>query len=250
MDFDKVFVMEETKYFAISKKMYRVNKRIFDIGCSLFLLICLLPILLIVAVLIKIDSKGPAIFKQVRSGKGDKPFTLYKFRSCAVDNDINDKTKGDNITKVGKILRKTSLDELPQLINIIKGEMSFIGPRPWILDYSENFTKEQKRRLEVRPGITGLAQCSGRNILDINDKIKCDLEYVDNLSIKMDIKIIFMTIKSVFTSEGVSAENKLTVHNELYTLRENKLREEIDIVLEKEKTKVYNVKEEKNKIGV
>ena len=202
-------------------------KRIFDFIGALVLLVLLWPIFLIVAICIKLDSNGPAIFKQKRSGMKDKAFTLYKFRSCSVNNKINDRTKGDNITKVGRVIRKLSLDELPQLINIIKGDMSFIGPRPWVTEYSENFTKKQKGRLNVLPGITGLAQISGRNNISINDKINCDLIYVDKISLKMDIKIVFKTIKSVFKSEGVAADNKLTIHNELDTLKKNKLREEV-----------------------
>jgi len=192
-------------------------KRIFDCLFALILLIPLLPIMLLIAIAIKLDSKGPAIFKQVRSGKDNKEFMLYKFRSMTANNDFYDKSKEDQLTKVGAFIRKTSLDELPQLFNILKGEMSFIGPRPWVVDYAKHFTKHQMRRLEVLPGITGLAQSSGRNNLNILDRIEIDIKYVDNMDIFMDIKIIFKTIKSILKREGFS-NSKSAIHEELKLL--------------------------------
>ena len=198
--------------------MYKkFGKRLIDIILSLLLLIILSPILLMVALSIKLESKGPAIFKQTRSGKNNENFTLYKFRSMAANNDIYDKTSEDRITKVGNFIRKTSLDELPQLFNIIKGEMSFIGPRPWIVEYAKNFTDEQMRRLEVLPGITGLAQCSGRNNLNIIERINIDINYVDNISLKQDIMIVFKTIKSILKKEGFS-NSKSGIHDEIKML--------------------------------
>ena len=199
--------------------MYRLFfKRFFDCLFAVLLLILLAPIMLLVALAIKLDSKGPAIFKQIRSGKNNKEFMLYKFRSMTCNNDIYDKSKEDQLTKVGKFIRKTSLDELPQLFNILKGEMSFIGPRPWIVDYAKYFTEEQMRRLEVLPGITGLAQSSGRNAISILDRINLDIQYVDNMSLFLDIKIIFKTIIGIIKKEGFSS-TKSAIHDELKLLQ-------------------------------
>lgn len=200
--------------------MYRKYfKRVLDVLFALLLLIVLSPVMLIVAIAIKLNSKGPAIFKQKRSGKNNKTFMLYKFRSMTCNNDFYDKTKEDQITKVGAFIRKTSLDELPQIFNIIKGEMSFIGPRPWVTDYADNFTKHQMRRLEVLPGITGLAQSSGRNNLNIIERINLDVEYVDNMSLIMDIKIVYKTIIGILKREGFS-NTKSAIHEELRLLKE------------------------------
>lgn len=199
--------------------MYRkFFKRLIDVVMALLLTTILSPILVIVSILIKIDSKGPVLFKQERSGKDNKKFMLYKFRSMTCNNDFYDTSIEDQVTRVGKILRKTSLDELPQMLNIIKGDMSFIGPRPWVVDYAKYFTKRQMRRLEVLPGITGLAQCSGRNNLNIIDRINIDVNYVDNVSFKMDIMIVFKTIKCILRREGFS-NSKSAIHEELRTLK-------------------------------
>lgn len=199
--------------------MYRkVIKKLLDLILALILIILLSPLMLIISIMIKIDSKGPVIFKQIRSGKNNKNFTLYKFRSMTCNNNLYDTSVEDQVTKVGKILRKTSLDELPQLFNILKGEMSFIGPRPWILDYAKYFTKHQMRRLEVLPGITGLAQCSGRNNLGIIERIDIDVEYVENMSLFLDIYIVLKTIKSVLKKEGFS-NSKSAIHEELNILK-------------------------------
>lgn len=199
--------------------MYRkFFKRLIDVVMASLLIILLSPILIIISVLIKIDSKGPVLFKQVRSGKNNKKFLMYKFRSMTCNNDFYDTSKEDQITRVGRILRKTSLDELPQMFNIIKGDMSFVGPRPWVVDYAKYFTKEQMRRLEVLPGITGLAQCSGRNNLNIIDRINIDIKYVDDLSFKLDINIFFKTIKCILKREGFS-NSKSAIHEELRVLK-------------------------------
>lgn len=202
--------------------MYKYVKRVMDIIISLIVITVFALPMLIVAIAIKLDSKGPVFFKQVRTGKDGKEFNLYKFRSMTVDNDVLNFKKENELTKVGSFIRKTSLDELSQVFNILKGDMSWIGPRPWIVEYAKNFTDEQKRRLEVLPGLTGLAQCSGRNNLSVLDKIKYDIEYVDNISLKLDIKIIFMTIKSVLTSEGAELP-KSGIKDELEELKENYL---------------------------
>ncbi len=192
-------------------------KRIIDFVLALLLVIILSPLLIFIAIVIRLQDGGAAIFKQVRSGKNNKEFTLYKFRSMTVNNDFNDKSEEDKVTKIGAFIRKTSLDELPQLFNILKGEMSFIGPRPWVTGYAKNFTKEQMHRLDVLPGITGLAQCSGRNNLTILDRINIDIEYVNNISFMLDVKIFFKTIKCILMKEGFS-NSKSAIHEEIKVL--------------------------------
>ena len=202
----------------INKVIFAGFKRFFDVFLSVIGLIITLPILIIIGLAIKIDSKGPVLFRQERTGKHGKTFTLYKFRTMVADNDVHDFSKQDKHTKVGTFLRKTSLDELPQLINIAKSDMSFIGPRPWITDYYENMNEMQRHRNDVRPGITGLAQAMGRNNLTIFDKINYDLEYINNYSFKQDIKVIYLTIKTVLSQNGADA-GKGTIESELDDLR-------------------------------
>ncbi len=180
-------------------------KFLFDRLVSVIGLIAVLPLMLIIAIIIKLDSKGPVLFKQERTGRYGKKFTMCKFRTMAADNNVYDFKKSDNHTNIGKILRKTSLDELPQLFSIAIGQMSFIGPRPWIPEYYENMNSEQRHRCDVRPGLTGLAQVMGRNNITIFDKINYDLEYIKNYSLLQDIKIVFLTIKAVFTCDGADA---------------------------------------------
>lgn len=198
--------------------MYLVFKRIVGLLLALILFVMFLPIMLIIAVAIKVESKGGAIFKQLRTGKDGKNFYCYKFRSMVCDNDVYDVSKKDEVTKVGKFIRKTSLDELPQLINIIKGEMAFIGPRPWITDYAKHYNDTQRRRLDALPGLTGLAQCSGRNNISIKEKIDLDVKYVENLSIKMDLYVLYKTVICVLKKEGYSS-NKNTIKEEIEELR-------------------------------
>lgn len=198
-------------------------KFLFDrIVATIGLLLCL-PLLIIISIAIKIDSKGPILFKQERTGKKGKNFYVYKFRTMVADNDVHDFSKEDQHTKVGKILRATSLDEIPQLISIAIGKMSFIGPRPWIPDYYENMNDTQKNRCAVRPGLTGLAQVNGRNAITIFDKINYDLEYIKNYSFIQDIKIVFLTIKVVFVGNGADA-GKNTIHNEIEELKKQNKR--------------------------
>ena len=198
--------------------MYKYIKRLMDIILAVIgLMVAGIP-MIIVAIAIKLESKGPALFKQVRTGKDGKNFKLYKFRSMTVDNDVMNFKTENKITKVGKFIRKTSLDELPQLFNIIKGEMSFIGPRPWIVEYYNNFNAHQKRRVEVLPGITGLAQSTGRNNLTIFEKINYDIEYVDNFSFKTDLKVVFKTIKTVLSKEGAEL-SKYGIKEEIEDLK-------------------------------
>lgn len=203
--------------------MYRYVKRILDLIMAIVLMIIFLIPMIIIGILIKLDSKGPVFFKQERTGKNGKTFLLYKFRSMAVDNDVHDFSKSDQHTKIGTILRKLSLDELPQLINILKGEMSFIGPRPWIPDYYESMNEHQRHRNDVLPGITGLAQAKGRNNISIISKINYDLEYVQNYSLVQDIKVFFLTIKTVLSKEGADA-GKNTIQTELETLKTQELK--------------------------
>lgn len=201
------------------EKMYKVFKRVVSFILALLIFIPLIPIMAIIAIAIKLDSKGPVIFKQKRTGYKGKEFNCLKFRSMVYGNDVHDLKEEDKITKVGKFIRKTSLDELPQIINILKGEMTFIGPRPWITDYAKHYTKRQRKRLDVIPGLTGLAQCSGRNNISIKEKIELDIKYVENMSLKMDLYVIFKTIKSVLVSEGYTS-NKTTIKQEIDELRD------------------------------
>lgn len=189
--------------------MYKTIKRIFDFLIALGALICLSPVMLVVAILIKITSPGPVIFKQQRIGKDGKVFEIYKFRSMCVGAEKQGSGvysgKGDaRVTPIGKIIRATSIDELPQFINILKGEMSFVGPRPPLTyhpwDYSE-YSDFQLRMFEVRPGITGWAQVNGRKGVEWNQRIELNVWYVDNISLFMDIKIIFMTVFKVLKNE-------------------------------------------------
>ena len=228
--------------------MYKkFGKRILDFIMAVILLLVAWPILLIIALLIKIDSKGPVLFKQIRTGRYGKEFTLYKFRSMTSKNDFYDTTTEDQVTKVGKFIRKTSLDELPQIFNIIKGDMSFIGPRPWIVDYAKLYTKHQRKRLNVLPGITGLAQCSGRNNLNIIDRINIDVDYVNNMSLKLDIYIFIKTILSVIKKEGFS-NSKLAIHEELRTLK-NQHKKNVHRVSTKKRNKKSTIINSVNKIN-
>ncbi len=187
--------------------MYRkFLKRFVDIVLSLIILIISSPILLVSAILIKLESEGPVIFKQKRLGLHGKEFYIYKFRSMCVGAEksgVYSDNKDTRVTKIGKILRKTSIDELPQAVNVLKGDMSFIGPRPPLTYHPwpiEEYSEEQLRMFEVRPGITGWAQVNGRKAVEWNRRIKLNVWYVDNLSLWLDIKICFLTVFKVFTN--------------------------------------------------
>ena len=190
----------------------RYIKRIIDLVLSIIATIILSPLILIISILIKIDSKGPIFFLQERLGKNGKVFRIIKFRTMIVNaENIGDglkvKSEKDNrITKMGKILRKTSLDEIPQLINVIKGDMSIVGPRPPVTYHphkDEDYSLEQKERFKVRPGITGLAQVRVRNSATWDERIEIDREYVKKESFKLDCIIILKTIKKVFEKENI-----------------------------------------------
>jgi undecaprenyl phosphate N,N'-diacetylbacillosamine 1-phosphate transferase len=185
---------------------YLIVKRSLDFVFAVILLIVLSPLMLLVAIAIKLDSRGPVFFKQERPGKGARIFTIYKFRTMSVETEKAGKPLSNiaRITKVGSFLRKTSIDELPQLFNILKGEMSFIGPRPLLVEYLEYYSSEQKRRHEVKPGISGWAQVNGRNAISWEEKFKYDIWYVDNQSLLLDIKILFMTVYNVLRRKGIN----------------------------------------------
>lgn len=203
--------------------MYTKVKRIFDLILAIILLIIFAIPMLIVSIAIKLEDGGPIIYKSKRMGKGLKEFNTYKFRSMKVKRKELDSnlSHDEMVTRVGRIIRKTSLDELPQLFNILKGEMSFIGPRPWIPEYYVWFNDEQKRRCDVLPGISGLAQVRGRNGISIFRKINYDLEYVDNMSFKQDIKLVFETIKAVFSKANAEITEQ-GIKQEIQDLRESR----------------------------
>lgn len=188
-------------------------KRILDIILSLIAIIITLPIFLIVGILVLIFIGQPAIFRQKRPGKNEKIFTMYKFRTMTNKKDVNGNLLPDELrlTKLGKFLRKTSLDEIPEFINILKGDMSFVGPRPLLVEYLPYYKEEEHHRHDVRPGLTGLAQVNGRNNLDWNDKFQKDLEYVNNITFINDVKIIIDTIKIVFKREGITDNKSATM---------------------------------------
>lgn len=190
---------------GIHFRTYGVVKRILDLALAAVLLVVLSPVLLVVAIAVKLDSPGPVLFRQERVGKDGQIFKILKFRSMAADNDVLDNSCEDKYTRIGGVLRRTSLDELPQLFNVLMGQMSFIGPRPWILDYWTNMNEEERERGKVRPGITGLAAAKGRNGLTVFEKIAYDLEYVRHYSLWQDVKIIFMTVRMVATHEAAEA---------------------------------------------
>lgn len=188
-------------------------KRILDFILSLIAIIILSPVLLIVAVLVRIKLGSPVIFKQQRPGKDEKIFTLYKFRTMTDKKDANGNLLPDSerLTKFGKALRSTSLDELPELFNILKGDMAIVGPRPLLVEYLPLYNREQKHRHDVRPGLTGLAQISGRNSISWEEKFKEDIIYVKNITFISDMKIILKTIIKVFKREGISQKNNVTI---------------------------------------
>lgn len=187
---------------------YRAVKRFLDVTASFLGLVLLSPLLLAVSILIKIDSRGPVIFRQKRIGRNGKVFEIYKFRSMCVGAEKTGSGvysgKGDaRVTRIGKFLRATSIDELPQLLNILKGEMSFVGPRPPLTYHPwkyEEYTDFQKRMFEVRPGITGWAQVNGRKDVEWHKRIELNVWYVDHMSLLLDIKIMFMTAFKVLTN--------------------------------------------------
>ncbi|HJA31209.1 MAG TPA: sugar transferase [Candidatus Eisenbergiella pullicola] len=183
-------------------------KRLLDILLSLCLLIVLSPVLLALAVLVRVRLGSPVLFTQERPGYGEKIFTLYKFRTMTDerDGDGNLLPDSERLTSFGKFLRASSLDELPEFFNILKGDMSFIGPRPLLVSYLPYYTKEEALRHTVRPGLTGLAQVCGRNFLDWDRRLEKDVEYVKGLSFSMDCRVLALTVKAVFSRSGVAED--------------------------------------------
>lgn len=191
----------------------RFIKRPMDFLLSLIAIIVLSPVFLIVAFLVRIKLGSPILFMQQRPGLNEKIFTMYKFRTMTDHRDENGNLLPDEVrlTKFGKFLRSTSLDELPELFNILKGDMSIIGPRPLLIEYLPLYNEHQKRRHEVRPGLSGLAQINGRNAISWEEKFKLDVEYIDNISFLGDLKIILLTFKKVFIREGINSQTAATM---------------------------------------
>lgn len=187
-------------------------KRLMDFTVALILLVSLFPILILVAVLVRVKLGGPVIFSQQRPGLNGKIFKMYKFRSMTNETDNQGQLLPDEIrlTKFGRMLRATSLDELPELINILKGDMSLVGPRPLLIEYLPLYNEEQAKRHNVRPGITGWAQVNGRNAISWPEKFELDLWYVENQSLILDFKILFMTFYKVIKKEGITADGEAT----------------------------------------
>ena len=189
-------------------------KRFFDFCISLIALICISPILLVVTIWLHFANKGAgAFFFQERPGKDGKIFKVIKFKTMTDERDENGELlpDADRLTKVGRFVRSTSIDELPQLINVLKGDMALIGPRPLLVQYLPLYSKEQARRHEVRPGISGWAQCHGRNSISWTEKFKLDVWYVDHVSLLTDLKVIFITIGKVLKRDGISEEGHATM---------------------------------------
>jgi len=196
-----------------SKNYNYLGKRIFDLILAILGLAILTPLMAIVAFMIQLTLGSPVIYRQTRPGINGNLFTFYKFRTMTKDRDHNGNLLPDEkrLTKLGKFLRRTSLDELPELWNVLKGDMSLVGPRPLLVEYLHRYTPEQARRHEVKPGITGWAQVNGRNAITWEEKFKYDVWYVDNLSFWLDIKIIFMTVIKVLKGEGINQPGQATM---------------------------------------
>ena len=192
-----------------------IFKRLIDFVLSLCALVVLSPVLLILTLVGAIKMKGNPFFTQLRPGKDEKIFKLIKFRSMTCEKDENGELLPDEVrlTKYGKLLRSTSLDELPELINILKGDMSIVGPRPLLVQYLPLYNEEQRKRHSVRPGLTGLAQVNGRNSISWTERFRYDVTYVDNISLLLDIKIPLMTVQKVLIRDGISSETSETMED-------------------------------------
>ena len=194
--------------------MYKNHlKRILDVILSFIGLVLFLPILFVVTILLAIANKGKPFFFQIRPGLNEKLFNIIKFKTMTDDVDFEGNLLSDaqRMTKIGDFVRKTSLDELPQLINVLKGDMSLIGPRPLLPEYLPLYNKGQKKRHNVKPGITGWAQVNGRNAISWDEKFKLDVYYANNISFMLDFKILFLTLKKVLFREGISSEGMVTI---------------------------------------
>lgn len=199
----------------MNKHIQYFIKRAFDIIASLGGLIVLSPVILVVAILVRINLGSPILFTQDRVGKNNKIFKMMKFRSMKDAKDKNGNLLPDNerLTKFGRILRSTSLDELPELINVLKGDMSLIGPRPLLVEYLPLYSKRQIKRHEVLPGLTGWAQINGRNSISWGEKFELDVYYVENWNLKLDAKIFFLTFYKIFKRDGINQEGESTVED-------------------------------------
>lgn len=188
-------------------------KRLIDFIGAFVGLVILLPVIIIIALLVRFNMGSPVLFRQVRPGLHGKPFNMYKFRTMneASDKEGNLLPDEQRLTRLGRFLRSTSLDELPELWNVLKGEMSLVGPRPLLMEYLERYTPQQRRRHEVKPGITGWAQVNGRNTITWEEKFELDVWYVDNWDLWLDIKILCLTVCKVLKREGISAEGQATM---------------------------------------
>lgn len=191
----------------------RFFKRPLDFCCALVALIVLSPFLLIICILVRVKLGSPVFFTQLRPGRNEKIFKIYKFRTMTNEKDAQGKLlpDGDRLTKFGRFLRTTSMDELPELYNILKGDMSFVGPRPLLVEYLPLYTRQQKLRHCVRPGLTGLAQVSGRNGISWEEKFELDVQYLDRITFMNDTSIFFKTIYKTFKREGVNSNNHATM---------------------------------------
>lgn len=197
---------------APDNRPYDLLKRLLDIVASVVALVLLSPVLAIVALTVAIRLGRPVLFVQPRPGRGGRVFLLRKFRSMRdIDESAGLVSDADRLTPFGRALRSTSLDELPSLWNVLRGDMSVVGPRPLLVEYLPRYTPEQARRHEVRPGITGLAQISGRNAISWEDKFALDVRYVDDRSLELDARILLATIRAVIAREGISAEGQATM---------------------------------------
>ena len=203
------------KSYVNQKSLFYVTyvKRFFDIILSLLLIVCLSPLLLVLSVLIRFKLGSPVIFRQERPGKNGQVFGLMKFRSMTEERDENGELKpdADRLTPFGKKLRATSLDELPEFFNILKGDMSFVGPRPLLVRYLDRYSEVEMHRHDVLPGLTGLAQVNGRNAITWEKKFEYDLDYVRKVSFLLDVKIVLMTVLKVVKKEGISSETNATM---------------------------------------
>lgn len=203
--------------------MYKAfGKRAIDLILGMSALILLSPILAIVAILVRVKIGSPVLFRHQRPGLNGRPFILLKFRTMTNERDSAGNLLPDDqrLIPLGKFLRSTSLDELPELINVVRNEMSLVGPRPLLMQYLELYTPEQMRRHEAKPGITGLAQISGRNLLTWEEKFKTDVQYVDHISFSLDLKILFLTVWKVLRREGISEQGHVTMSNFAGTVKE------------------------------
>ncbi|WP_290368373.1 sugar transferase [Microbacterium oxydans] len=195
-----------------TRRPYDVAKRALDAAASAVGLVVLSPVILLTAIVVRLNLGSPVLFTQLRPGRGGRVFRLYKFRSMRnVDESRGLVTDEQRLTRFGRILRSTSLDELPSLWNVLHGDMSVVGPRPLLVEYLPRYTPEQSRRHEVRPGITGLAQVNGRNTVEWEQRFALDVQYVDQRSLALDARILVDTVRSVVAREGISAEGHVTM---------------------------------------